>query len=148
MHLSEQEIIRRNAKLELEKLNIQPYPSALYEVTHHAKFISDEFNEKNTAQFKEVSLAGRIMSRRIMGSASFAEIQDESGRIQIYLRRDDICPSEDKTMYNTVFKKLLDIGDIIGVKGYVFITQTGETPSKWQISGLFSTVRDRPIRVE
>src|SRR5690606_20295130 len=76
--------------------------------------------------YKNVSIAGRIMSRRIMGNASFAELQDEKGRIQIYVRRDDICPGEDKTLYNTVFKKLLDIGDIIGVKGYVFTTQTGE----------------------
>jgi lysyl-tRNA synthetase class 2 len=127
MHLSEQEIVRRNAKLELEKLNIQPYPSALYEVTHHARKVQEAFSEATADQFKEVTLAGRLMSRRIMGSASFAEIQDESGRIQIYLRRDEICPTDDKTMYNTVFKKLMDIGDIIGVKGFVFTTQTGET---------------------
>ncbi len=127
MHLSEQEIVRRNAKTELERINIQPYPSAVYEVTHHAKKVLDAFSEATADQFKEVTLAGRLMSRRIMGSASFAEIQDESGRIQIYLRRDDICPTDDKTMYNTVFKRLMDIGDIIGVKGFVFTTQTGET---------------------
>lgn len=127
MHLSEQEIVRRKAKEELENLGIQPYPAALYEVTHHASEIFDVFNENTADQFKNVSLAGRIMSKRIMGSASFAEIQDESGRIQIYLRRDDLCPDEDKTLYNTVFKHLLDIGDIIGVKGYVFTTKTGET---------------------
>lgn len=126
MHLSEQEIVRRNAKLELEKLGIPPYPSALFPVTHHASEILRDYDKKNAEKFSEVLLAGRIMSRRIMGSASFAEIQDSSGRIQIYLRRDDLCPDEDKTLYNTVFKKLLDIGDIIGVKGFVFTTQTGE----------------------
>jgi len=127
MHLSEQEIIRRQAKEQLEQLGINPYPSELYPVTHHASDIKNSFTDENADLFKEVSLAGRIMSRRIMGSASFAEIQDASGRIQIYLRRDDICPDDDKTMYNTVFKKLLDIGDIIGVKGYVFKTKVGET---------------------
>jgi lysyl-tRNA synthetase class 2 len=126
MHLSEQEIVRRQAKEELEKLGIDPYPADLYERTHQAEEIRERFDEKNSKDFESVSLAGRIMSRRIMGSASFAEIQDESGRIQIYLRRDDLCPDEDKTLYNTVFKKLLDIGDIIGVKGHVFKTQTGE----------------------
>ena len=126
MHLSEQEIIRRQAKEQLEQLGINPYPSDLYPVTHHAKEIKESFTEEKAGEFKEVCLAGRIMSRRIMGSASFAEIQDASGRIQIYLRRDDICPDEDKTMYNTVFKKLLDIGDIVGVNGYVFLTKVGE----------------------
>ncbi len=126
MHLSEQEIIRRQAKEQLEQLGIDPYPSELYPVTHHAGEIKQNFTEEKAGEYKEVCLAGRIMSRRIMGSASFAEIQDASGRIQIYLRRDDISPGEDKTMYNTVFKKLLDIGDIIGVKGYVFITKVGE----------------------
>jgi lysyl-tRNA synthetase class 2 len=126
MHLSEQEIVRRQAKEELEKLGIDPYPADLYERTHQAEEIRERFDEKNSKDFESVSLAGRIMSRRIMGSASFAEIQDESGRIQIYLRRDDLCPDEDKTLYNTVFKRLLDIGDIIGVKGHVFKTQTGE----------------------
>ncbi len=126
MHLSEQELIRRQAKEQLEALGIDPYPSELYEVSHLANEIKESFTEEKADQFKEVSLAGRIMSRRIMGSASFAELQDSSGRIQVYFRRDDICPEEDKTMYNTVFKKLLDIGDIIGIKGFVFITQVGE----------------------
>ena len=126
MHLSEQEIVRRQAKEQLEQLGINPYPSELYAITHSAQQIKETFTDENAESFKEVSLAGRIMSRRIMGSASFAEIQDASGRIQIYLRRDDICPEEDKTMYNTVFKKLLDIGDIIGIKGYVFRTKVGE----------------------
>ncbi|RLD22541.1 MAG: lysine--tRNA ligase, partial [Bacteroidetes bacterium] len=126
MHLSEQEIIRRQAKDQLEQLGINPYPSELYPVTHHAGEIKENFTEAKAEEFMEVTIAGRIMSRRIMGSASFAEIQDASGRIQIYIRRDDVCPDEDKTLYNTVFKKLLDIGDIIGVKGYVFLTKVGE----------------------
>lgn len=123
MHLSEQEIIRRQSLEELIKLGINPYPADLFEVNTHATEIHAQYPEK---EFKNVSLAGRIMSRRIMGNASFAELQDESGRIQIYLRRDDLCPSEDKSFYNIVFKKLLDIGDIIGITGFVFTTQTGE----------------------
>lgn len=126
MQLSEQEIIRRQAKEQLEQLGIDPYPSELYPVANYAGDITSNFTEENADQYKEVCIAGRIMSRRIMGSASFAELQDSTGRIQVYLRRDDICPDEDKTLYNTVFKKLLDIGDIIGVKGYVFITKVGE----------------------
>ena len=126
MHLSEQEIVRRKAREELEKLGIDPYPADLYEITHQTVEIRQGFTEENSSDFESLSIAGRIMSRRIMGSASFAEIQDESGRIQIYLRRDDLCPDENKTLYNTVFKRLLDIGDIIGVKGHVFVTQTGE----------------------
>ena len=126
MNLSEQEQIRRASLDELRKLGINPYPAAEYKTNVFAQDILDNFvPEKNN--FQEVCLAGRIMSRRIMGNASFAELMDSSGRIQIYLRRDDICPGEDKTMYNTVFKRLIDIGDIIGVKGHVFKTQMGET---------------------
>ena len=125
MQLSEQELRRREEKSELEKLGFNPYPPELFEVNVNVKDIQDNY-EKQKTDYKNVSMAGRLMSRRIMGSASFAEIQDESGKMQIYLRRDDICPGDDKTMYNTVFKKLLDIGDIIGIKGYVFTTQTGE----------------------
>src|SRR5664280_3501121 len=126
MNLSEQEQIRRASLDELRKLGINPYPAAEYKTNVFAQDILENFSpEKNN--FNDVSLAGRIMSRRIMGNASFAELMDSSGRIQIYFRRDDICPGEDKTMYNTVFKHLLDIGDIIGVKGHVFITQMGET---------------------
>ena len=125
MHLSEQEIRRREERAELEKLGINPYPPELFEVNVTAKDILANY-EKQKTDYKNISIAGRLMSRRVMGSASFGEIQDETGRIQIYLRRDDLCPGEDKTLYNTVFKKLLDIGDIIGVKGYVFTTQTGE----------------------
>ncbi|MEA3460350.1 MAG: lysine--tRNA ligase [Bacteroidota bacterium] len=123
--LSEQEQIRRNSLEEIKKLGINPYPPELYEISHSTAEIIAGF-EENEDSLKDVSLAGRIMSRRIMGSASFAEIQDSSGRIQIYLRRDDLCPDEDKTIYNTVFKKLLDIGDIIGIRGYAFKTQVGE----------------------
>lgn len=125
MQLSEQEQIRRQAKSKLEELGINPYPSELFEISVSAKDIKDNFDAQKE-NYQDVSFAGRIMSRRIMGSASFAELQDDTGRIQIYVRRDDICPEEDKTLYNTVFKKLLDIGDIVGVKGYAFTTQTGE----------------------
>jgi len=125
MSLSEQELRRREEKKELEKLGIQPYPAELFDVTAYAADIKKDFDHFS-GEDKEYSLAGRIMSRRIMGSASFAEIQDTTGRIQLYIKRDDLCPGEDKTFYNTVFKKLLDIGDIIGVKGFVFKTQTGE----------------------
>ncbi len=125
MQLSEQEIIRRKSLEEFAKLGINPYPADLYEVNASAQEILTNY-ERQKSDYRQISIAGRIMSRRIMGNASFAELQDETGRIQIYIRRDDICPEEDKTLYNTVFKKLLDIGDIIGVKGYGFTTQTGE----------------------
>ncbi len=118
--LSEQEILRRESLQQLRALGINPYPAEEYNVTAFAQDITDNF-ERNPDTYKNVTMAGRIMTRRIMGSASFAELQDSTGRIQIYLKRDDICPDEDKTLYNTVFKKLLDIGDYIGVKGYVFI---------------------------
>ncbi len=123
--LSEQEQIRRNSLNELKKLGINPYPAALYEVNATSAQILEEFPNDNT-KFQNISIAGRIMSRRIMGAASFVELQDSFGRIQLYIKRDEICPDEDKTMYNTVFKRLLDIGDIIGVTGFVFVTQMGE----------------------
>jgi lysyl-tRNA synthetase class 2 len=122
---SEQEIIRRNSLSELEKLNIPAYPAQEFEVNSTTEEIAAGFDPER-GNFKDISIAGRIMARRIMGSASFFELQDEKGRIQVYVKRDDICPDEDKTMYNTVFKKLLDIGDIVGVKGFAFITQMGE----------------------
>lgn len=125
MQLSEQEIVRREAKAKMEQLGINPYPSELFEVNVSAQEINQNY-QRSKIEYKNISIAGRMMSRRIMGSASFAEIQDSTGRIQIYIRRDDICPEEDKTLYNTVFKKLLDIGDFIGLTGYVFTTQTGE----------------------
>src|SRR6201985_2111673 len=123
--LSEQEIIRRESLQQLRALGINPYPAEEYQVTAFAQEILDNF-ERFPDTYKHVTIAGRIMSRRIMGSASFAELQDSTGRLQIYIKRDDICPDEDKTLYNTVFKKLLDIGDYVGIKGYVFTTQTGE----------------------
>jgi lysyl-tRNA synthetase class 2 len=125
MQLSEQEIRRRHEREELQKIGINPYPSELFDVNVTAKEIRENFDkEKNN--YQEVALAGRLMSRRIMGKASFAELMDSTGRIQIYVSRDDISPGDDKTLYNSVFKKLLDIGDFIGVKGYVFVTQVGE----------------------
>lgn len=123
--LSDQEIERRKDREELIRLGINPYPAILFPINVTAEDIHRNYeNRKN--DYKGVSIAGRLMSRRIMGSASFAEIQDATGRLQIYVRRDDICPDEDKTFYNTVFKKLLGIGDFIGLKGYIFTTQTGE----------------------
>lgn len=125
MHLSEQEVIRRQSLEELQKLGINPYPADLFEVNTTARSIHDKFAAAPES-FKQVSLAGRMMTRRIMGNASFAELQDETGKIQVYFRRDDLCPGDDKNLYNVVFKKLLDIGDILGVTGFVFTTQTGE----------------------
>ncbi|MDR1130645.1 MAG: lysine--tRNA ligase [Prevotellaceae bacterium] len=122
---SEQEIIRRNSLTELEKLNIQAYPASEFEVNCTSEEIAAGF-DPGKGNFQNISIAGRIMARRIMGSASFFELQDEKGRIQVYVKRDDVCTGEDKTMYNTVFKKLLDIGDIVGIRGYAFITQMGE----------------------
>ena len=118
MILSEQEIQRRKDREELENLGINPYPSQTFIINVTAEDIKENY-ERNKLDYKDISIAGRLMSRRIMGSASFAEIQDSTGRIQIYLRRDDICEGEDKTLYNTVFKKLLGIGDFIGVVGKV-----------------------------
>lgn len=123
--LSEQEILRREAMFELRRLGIDPYPPEAFEVNVNAQDIKENY-ERDKTSYKSISFAGRIMSRRIMGSASFAELQDSTGRIQAYLNRDEICPGDDKTLYNTVFKKLLDIGDFVGVKGYVFTTKTGE----------------------
>lgn len=125
--LSEQEIIRREALKTLKSLGINPYPAAEYPVNITSSEVLSTFSDENMPEkLKNVCLAGRIMSRRIMGNASFAELQDNHGRIQMYFRRDDICPGEEKVMYNDVFKKLLDIGDIIGVKGFAFRTQMGE----------------------
>ena len=124
MELSEQEIIRRKKLEDLLNLGIDPYPAAEYEVNATTTEILEEF-PKDNSKFQNVSIAGRIMTQRIMGAVSFFEIQDSVGRIQIYAKRDELCPGEDKTMYNSVFKKL-DIGDIIGVKGFVFTTQMGE----------------------
>jgi lysyl-tRNA synthetase class 2 len=123
--LSEQEVLRRSALTQLRELGIDPYPAEGYEINTNAADILANY-EGNKEAYQNVSLAGRIMTRRIMGSAAFVELQDSTGRVQVYLKRDELCPDEDKTLYNTVFKKLLDLGDYIGVKGYVFTTQTGE----------------------
>ncbi|MFA6403755.1 MAG: lysine--tRNA ligase [Salinivirgaceae bacterium] len=123
--LSEQEIIRRNSLTDLRNMGIEPYPQAGYEVNATSHDIREVFDPEK-GNFQQVNMAGRVMSRRIMGKASFAELMDEKGRIQLYFNRDEICPGEDKTLYNEVFKKHLDIGDFIGVKGYAFVTQTGE----------------------
>jgi lysyl-tRNA synthetase, class II len=125
IQLSEQELLRRQKREELMKMGIDPYPAEMFDVNVTAEDILKNY-ENNKIDYKSVSIAGRLMSFRIMGSASFAELQDSTGRIQVYFRRDDLCPDEDKTLYNTVFKKLLDIGDIIGIKGFVFTTQVGE----------------------
>jgi lysyl-tRNA synthetase, class II len=124
-HLSEQEIVRRENLTKLIEAGIEPYPSATFEVNATAQEIKSNFVNGDTG-YQEVSLAGRLMSRRIMGKASFAELQDASGRIQIYISRDEICPGEDKTLYNDAFKKWFDLGDFIGIKGYAFYTQVGE----------------------
>src|SRR5665648_43921 len=123
--LSEQEIVRRNSLQKMKEIGIDPYPAAEFPVNVSTSEVKENYNSELN-NYKEVVLAGRIMTRRIMGKASFAELQDASGRIQLYLNRDEICPGEDKSLYNDVFKKLLDIGDVIGVKGFAFITQVGE----------------------
>ncbi len=124
LELSEQEIGRRQSLEELRAMGIDPYPANEYPTNAFSTDIKAEFTDESEP--REVVIAGRMMSRRVMGKASFAEIQDSKGRIQAYITRDDICPGEDKSLYNTVFKKLLDIGDFIGVRGFVFRTQTGE----------------------
>lgn len=126
-HLSEQEQIRRDKLAELIIMGIEPYPPAQYPVTSYAATIKQNFNEENKDDYSNVCVAGRIMSVRDMGKANFSVIQDSTGRIQLYIRRDDICPGDDKSLYDIVWKKLIDIGDIIGVKGFVFKTKTGET---------------------
>ena len=120
--LSEQELQRRSSLSKLRELGIEPYPAATFSVSHLAASVKADFIENN-----QVKMAGRMMSQRIMGKASFAELQDSSGRIQLYINRDELCPNEDKTLYNEVFKKLLDLGDFIGIEGTVFKTQVGET---------------------
>jgi lysyl-tRNA synthetase class 2 len=123
--LSEQELIRREKLEELKKLGINPYPAVLFPVDFYSKDLPNQYEED-----KKVVLAGRLMSRRIQGKASFAELQDSQGRIQVYFNRDEICPLDDKILYNQVYKKLLDIGDIIGVEGTLFTTMVGEQTVK------------------
>ena len=144
LDLSEQEIIRRNSLQELRNLGIEPYPAAEYKVDAYTDEIKSSF--KDDAEPRQVSVAGRIMSRRIMGKASFMELQDSKGRIQVYISRDDLCPEENKEMYNTVFKKLLDIGDFVGIRGYVFRTQMGEISVHAQeLTVLSKSLRPLPI---
>ena len=144
LELSEQEIVRRNSLQAMRDLGIEPYPAEEYIVTGHTEEIKSNF--KDDAPRREVAVAGRIMSRRIMGKASFVELQDGYGRIQVYINRDEICPDENKDLYNVVFKKLLDIGDIIGVEGYVFRTQTGEISVHAQkLTVLAKSLRPLPI---
>ncbi len=145
MHLSEQEVIRRNALKEIEKLGINAYPQAEYKVNAYAKEVHEKYPNDNTL-FQEVIMAGRIMSRRIMGAASFTEIMDSTGRMQLYFKRDNICPGDDKTMYNTVFKRMLDIGDFIGIKGYAFVTKMGElTIHVTEFTLLSKSLRPLPV---
>ncbi|MDR0766218.1 MAG: lysine--tRNA ligase [Odoribacteraceae bacterium] len=143
--LSEQEIIRRNSLEELKRLGINAYPAAEYKVTLLAEKLREGFDDDPGA-FQDVTVAGRIMSRRIMGKASFFELQDASGRVQVYVTRDDISTDEEKTMYNVVFKKLLDIGDIVGVKGFAFRTRTGElSVHARELTVLCKSLRPLPV---
>ena len=146
-HLSEQEIIRREKLDELKKLGIDAYPAALYPVNTTSTYIKENYKgDENKADFADVCIAGRVMGVRDMGKANFAVLQDAVGKIQFYIKQDDICPDEDKTMYQTVWKKLIDIGDIIGIKGYVFTTKTGETSVHVrEFSILTKSLRPLPI---
>ena len=144
LELSEQEIIRRNSLIELRAMGIDPYPAAEYVTNAFSTDIKAEF--KDEEEPRKVSIAGRIMSRRVMGKASFVELQDSKGRIQVYITRDDICPEENKDMYNVVFKRLLDLGDIIGIEGFVFRTQMGEISVHAQkLTVLSKSLRPLPI---
>ncbi len=144
LELSEQEIVRRNNLNEMRALGIDPYPAAEYPTNAFSTDIRDGFSEEG--EKRQVCIAGRMMSRRIMGKASFIELQDSKGRIQVYITRDDICPDENKDMYNVVFKKLLDLGDFIGIKGYVFRTQTGEISVHAQeLTVLAKSIKPLPI---
>ena len=146
MELSEQEVLRRKSLAALRELGIEPYPAEMFDVTATAAELSENLTEENKEKYASVRIAGRIMSRRIMGSASFFELQDHTGRIQVYIRRDDICPEGDPTLYNTVFKKLLDIGDFVGVEGFAFITNSGEKSVHCQKFTVISkSIRPLPI---
>ena len=144
LELSEQEIVRRQSLQELRDMGIEPYPAAEFPTNAFSEDIKNDFKDED--EKREVVIAGRMMSRRVMGKASFVELQDSKGRIQVYITRDDICPEEDKTLYNTVFKRLLDIGDFIGVNGFVFRTQTGEISVHAQSLTLLSkSIKPLPI---
>lgn len=143
LELSEQEIVRRQSLQELRNMGIDPYPAAEFPTNAYTDEIKENFKEDEK---REVVIAGRMMTRRVMGKASFVELQDSKGRIQVYITRDDICPGEDKDLYNKVFKKLLDIGDIIGVKGFVFKTQTGEiSVHAKEITLLSKSIKPLPV---
>ncbi len=145
LELSEQEIVRRGSLDELRRRGVDPYPAAEFPVTAHTDEIKEKFDDK-AAEPWEVSIAGRVMSRRIMGKASFMELQDSHGRVQVYISRDDLCPGEDKDLYNVVFKKLLDIGDFVGITGRVFRTQMGEiTVHADSLTLLSKSLRPLPI---
>jgi len=145
IELSEQEQIRRGSMEEMRRMGIEPYPAPEYKITGHTDEIKANFDDALEPK-REVSVAGRIMSRRIMGKASFMELMDSRGRIQVYVSRDDICPGEDKELYNKVFKKLLDIGDFVGIRGFVFRTQTGEiTIHAQELTVLGKSLRPLPI---
>ena len=145
IELSEQEQIRRQSMDEMRRMGIEPYPAPEYEVTGYTDEIKANFDDA-LEPAREVAVAGRVMSRRIMGKASFMELMDSRGRIQVYVSRDEICPGEDKDLYNKVFKKLLDIGDFVGIRGYVFRTQTGEiTIHARELTVLGKSLRPLPI---
>ena len=144
LELSEQEIIRRNSLNELRAMGIDPYPAAEYVTNAFSTDIKAEF--KDDADPRKVSVAGRIMSRRVMGKASFIELQDSKGRIQVYITRDDICPDENKDLYNVVFKRLLDLGDFVGIEGFVFRTQMGEISiHAKKLTALAKSIKPLPI---
>jgi lysyl-tRNA synthetase class 2 len=146
MQLSEQEIVRRENLQKIRDLGVDPYPAAKVEVNAYAAEIHEQFNDEDEPNFQEVALTGRLMQKRVMGKASFAELQDSTGRIQIYVSRDEICPGEDKALYNQLFKKLLDIGDYIAVKGFVFRTRMGEiTVHVKELTLLSKSLRPLPV---
>lgn len=146
LELSEQQQIRRTSLQAIRDLGIDPYPAEMFDVNCTSQAIREGYSAESADKFASVSVAGRIMTRRIMGNASFFEIQDSAGRIQVYIKRDEVCPEGDTTLYNTVFKKLLDIGDYVGVKGYVFVTQTGELSIHCKEFKLLSkSIRPLPI---
>ena len=147
MHLSDQEIIRRDKLKQLQDMGIDPYPASLYPVNITAAYIKENFKgETNAEEFKEISIAGRIMGVRDMGKASFAVLQDSTGKIQLYIKRDDIKNGDDTSLYDKVWKHLTDIGDIIGVKGFVFTTRTGEISIHVQeLKFLSKSIKPLPI---
>ena len=150
-HLSEQEIIRRSKLEKLRALKIDPYPATLFPVTHYSSEIKNSYSEETKDQLSDVCVAGRIMSLNDKGKVFFVKIQDSKGIIQLYVRKDDICPGDDKTLFDEVIKHLIDLGDIIGVTGFVFVTRTGEISTGRSLttratSAFTSTTASRAIR--